>query len=121
MCKSGILAASSVIPGKLDHLIYDTGSLNVGGIEHIAEHSLQLFESFLVLSVLIRACTVEPRKTSPLLAYSAQSKEIVIVHSAGLLLNVFSQVCDPKALKSGPIRLPQRLINRALPLMVKSQ
>ena len=121
MCKGGILAASTLIPGKLDHLIYDTGSLNGGGIEHIAEHSLQLFGSFLVLSVLIWASRVEPRKTTPLLAYSAQSKEIVIVHSAGLLLGVFSQICDPRALKSGPIRLPQRLIKRALPLMVKSQ
>ena len=93
----------------------------VGGIERIAEHSLQLYVLFLVLSVLILASTFEPRKTRLLLAYPPQSKEIVIVHSACLLLGVFRLVCEPRALKSGPIHLPQRLINRALPLMVKSQ
>ena len=85
----GILAASTVIPGKLHHLAYNILSLNSGGgIGPFAEHSLQFFGSFLVLSVLIWASTVEPPKTSPLLAYPPQSKEIVIVHAAGLLLGV---------------------------------
>ena len=45
-----------------------------------------------MLSVLIWASTVEPQKTSPLLAYPPQSKEIVTVHSAGLLLGVLRLV-----------------------------
>lgn len=81
-----------MIPGKLYQLVCDTGSLNSWGIERLAEHSLQLFGSFLVLSVLIWASTVEPQKTSPLLAYPPQSKEIVTVHSAGLLLGVLRLV-----------------------------
>ena len=88
MGMGGILAASTVIPEKIHYLAYDIGSLNSGDIGRFAEHSLQLFGSFLVLSVLIWASTVEPRKTSPLLAYPPQSKEIVIVHAAGLLLGV---------------------------------
>ena len=49
----GILAASTVIPEKIHYLAYDIGSLNSVGIGSFAEHSLQLFGSFLVLSVLI--------------------------------------------------------------------
>jgi len=45
----GILAASTVMPGKLHHLAYDILSLNSGGIGPFAEHSLRLYGSFLVL------------------------------------------------------------------------
>ena len=84
----GILAASTVIPGKLDQLVYAIGSLNTGGLGRFAEDLLRLVGSFLALSVLIWASTVEPRKTSTLLAYTPKSKEVFFVHSAGLLLGV---------------------------------
>ena len=49
----GIYTASTVIPGKLNLLVDDIGSLNSGGIGRFAGHSLQLFGSFLLLTVLI--------------------------------------------------------------------
>lgn len=84
----GIFAVSTVLPEKIQHLAFHVGTISRAGNAEAVEHSFQLLGCFLVLSVLIWASRTEPRQVHPLLAYPPHSREVVIVHVAGLVVGV---------------------------------
>jgi len=81
----GIFAVSTVLPEKIQHLAFHLGTLHQFPDE-LVEHSLQVAGCFLLLSVLIWASRIETRAVHPLLAYPPRSRDIVIVHAAGLVV-----------------------------------
>jgi hypothetical protein len=84
----GIFAVSTVLPEKIQHLAFHVGTISRTATDEVVEHSLQVLGCFLVLSVLIWASRTEPRQVHPLLAYPPHSREVVIVHVAGLAVGV---------------------------------
>ena len=84
----GILAVSTVIPGKIQHLAYHLKTFQEFGADGVLDHSLQVAGCFLVLSVLIWASKSEPDPVRPLLAYPPHNRDTVLVHIAGLVLGV---------------------------------
>ena len=88
LCMGGVFAVSTVIPGKIQHLVRHLQSLKQLGLDEVLEHSLQVLGCFLVLSVLIWASKSEPHPVRPLLAYPPRGRESVLVHVAGLVVGV---------------------------------
>lgn len=84
----GVFAVSTVLPEKIQRLAADLEAIMKFVPANALDHTLQVLGCFLVLSVLIWASKTEPRQVHPLLAYPPHSREVVIVHVAGLVVGV---------------------------------
>ena len=84
----GVFAVSTVLPEKIQRLAADLEAIRQFVPGNALDHALQVLGCFLVLSVLIWASRTEPRQVHPLLAYPPHSREVVIVHVAGLAIGV---------------------------------
>ncbi len=84
----GIFAVSTVLPEKIQRLAAVLEAIGQFAPGHALDHSLQVLGCFLVLSVLLWASRTETRQVHPLLAYPPHSREVVIVHVAGLAVGV---------------------------------
>ena len=88
LCMGGVFAVSTVLPEKIQHLASHLAITRHFAVDEVGVHALQVLGCFLVLSVLIWASRTEPRQVHPLLAYPPHSREVVIVHVAGLAVGV---------------------------------
>ena len=88
VCMGGVFAVSTVLPGKIQHLVAHLAVIRRLAPDEVLEHSLQVLGCVLVLSVLIWASKSEPHPVRPLLACPPHNRETVLVHIAGLVVGV---------------------------------
>jgi hypothetical protein len=86
LCMGGIFAVSTVLPEKIQHLVYHLGTISRFGTDGVLVHSLQVAGCFLVLSVLIWASKTEPHPVRPLLAYPPHNRETALFNITGLVV-----------------------------------
>ena len=87
-CIGGIYATSSLLPGKIQHLIFHLKSIDRYGTDGIADHALTISGLFILLSVLTWLQEGKERPIRPFNAYPPHSKTVVSAHIAGLVVGV---------------------------------